>query len=201
LNPLLRVQLSFNIIIFSGNTLYREGKAVPQKEVSLIDTWKAMEQLVKAGKVKSIGVSNFSINKLKTILENCSIPPAVNQVECHPYLQQTKLLEFCLGHGIHLTGYAPLGSSKEPSVLGDPVINEIAKKHQCTPAQVCLAWGLSRGYSIIPKTSNLSRVEENWNSQNITLDESDKQAIAKLDRELRFFNPLDYFGLSCFEES
>lgn len=181
--------------------MYVDGKAVCQKDVTIVDTWKAMEQLVKSGKVKSIGVSNFTVKKLKTILDNCTIPPAVNQVECHPYLQQKKLLEFCQSHGIHMTAYSPLGSaSTDPNVLDDPVIKNIAKKHQCSPAQVCIAWGLSRGCSVIPKTSKVARVEENWKGQNIKLDESDKQAIAKLDRGLRFLKPTVFFGHDCFDD-
>jgi diketogulonate reductase-like aldo/keto reductase len=183
-----------------GNVLHRGGKGVLKKGVSLIDTWKAMEQLVKSGKVKSIGVSNFSIHNLSIILDNCNIPPAVNQVECHPYLQQSKLLEYCKDKGVHFTAYAPLGSSKDPSVMKDPVIQEISDKHQCTPAQVCLAWGLARGYTVIPKTSNLSRIEENWKGKEIALDEHDMSAIAKLDRGLRFFNPLNYWGIDCFDK-
>ena len=187
------------INIFIGNTLIRDGKGVLRKDVSLLDTWKAMEQLVKSGKVKSIGVSNFSIRNLSLILENCSIPPAVNQVECHPYLQQSKLIDYCRENDVHVTAYAPLGSSKDPNVLKDPVIKEIADKRHCSPAQVCLAWGLARGYSIIPKTSNLSRVEENWKSKQIALDEYDMMAISQLDRGLRFFNSVNYWGIDCFE--
>lgn len=128
-------------------------------------TWKAMEALYDSGKVRAIGVSNFSTKKLQDLLEVARIPPAVNQVECHPIWQQIKLHEFCRLKGIHLTAYSPLGSqapdAKKYSLLDNPVIGMVAEKLGKSPAQVALRWGLQMGHSMVPKTSNEARLEQN----------------------------------------
>lgn len=186
-----------------GQTRYdSEGRAVLRKDVSLVDTWRAMERLVDEGRVRTIGVSNFTIPKLQVILDNCRIPPAVNQVECHPYLQQEKLLQFCRQKGIHVTAYAPLGAQKEPRVLEDATVRSIGEKYGMTPAQVCLKWGLQgAACSVIPKTAQLGRVEENWQAQSFPdFAASDLQALSKLDRKHRFFNPLNYWKVDCFDD-
>lgn len=185
-----------------GNTKCdAEGKAILRADVSLLDTWKAMEALVDQGKVRSIGVSNFTIPKLQLLLQNCRIPPAVNQVECHSYLQQDKLLRFCGEKGIHVTAYAPLGAQKEPKVLEDAVIVSLAKARHMTPAQLCLKWGLQRGCSVIPKTSQLERVEENWSFQHFPdLTPHELSEMSALDRKHRFFDPRNYWKVDCFDD-
>lgn len=124
-------------------------------------TWKAMEALYDSGKVKAIGVSNFSVKKLGDLLEVARIPPAVNQVECHPMWQQRKLHEFCKAKGVHLSAYSPLGSQKPNGVLVNPVVKMVSEKVGKTPAQISLRWGLQMGHSVLPKTSSEARVKEN----------------------------------------
>ncbi|KAL8039334.1 hypothetical protein ABFX02_10G029600 [Erythranthe guttata] len=128
-------------------------------------TWKAMESLYDSGKSRAIGVSNFSTKKLGDLLDIARIPPAVNQVECHPSWQQTKLREFCKSKGVHLSGYSPLGSPGstwlKSDVLKHPVLVATAEKLGKTTAQVALRWGLQMGHSVLPKSTTESRIKEN----------------------------------------
>ncbi|KAF8006688.1 hypothetical protein BT93_K0866 [Corymbia citriodora subsp. variegata] len=129
-------------------------------------TWKAMEALYRSGKARAIGVSNFSCKKLGDLLDIAEVPPAVNQVECHPYWQQGKLREFCKSRSIHLSGYSPLGSPGKESIKSDilknPVVTTIAEKLGKTPAQVALRWGLQMGHSVLPKSTNEARIKQNF---------------------------------------
>ncbi|XP_022931898.1 NADPH-dependent aldo-keto reductase, chloroplastic-like [Cucurbita moschata] len=128
-------------------------------------TWRAMEALFDSGNARAIGVSNFSSKKLADLLEVARVPPAVNQVECHPSWQQEKLHEFCKSKGVHLSGYSPLGSPGttwlNSDVLQSPILKEIADKLGKTPAQVALRWGLQKGHSVLPKSTTESRIKEN----------------------------------------
>ncbi|XP_057459121.1 NADPH-dependent aldo-keto reductase, chloroplastic-like [Lotus japonicus] len=138
-------------------------------------TWKAMEALYDSGKARAIGVSNFSSKKLADLLEVACIPPAVNQVECHPSWQQDKLREFCKSKGVHLSGFSPLGSPGttwlKSDVLKHPVINLIAEKLGKTPAQVALHWGLKTGNSVLPKSTNEARMKQNFDVFDWTIPE------------------------------
>ncbi|XP_013723896.2 NADPH-dependent aldo-keto reductase, chloroplastic-like isoform X3 [Brassica napus] len=133
--------------------------------VDIPRTWKAMEALCDSGKARAIGVSNFSTKKLETILELSRVPPAVNQVECHPSWRQAKLREFCKSKGVHLSGYFPLGSPGttwfKSDVLKNPILNTVAEKLGKSPAQVALRWGLQRGNSVLLKSTNEGRIREN----------------------------------------
>ncbi|KAF7725532.1 hypothetical protein EC973_009562 [Apophysomyces ossiformis] len=122
-------------------------------------TWEAMEGLLATGKVKAIGVSNFSIPNLERLLKTAKVVPAVNQIELHPYNPQFKLLDYCRGKAIHCTAYSPLGSSKT-DILRDPTIERIAKEYGKTPAQVLISWAATRG-SVIPKSQTPSRIASN----------------------------------------
>lgn len=170
-------------------------KLISLDELPIATTWQAMESLVKAGLTRHIGVSNFSIHKLKSLLETAELPPELNQVELHPYLQQTDLLKFAETHNVFLTGYSPLGSADrpdslkaqdEPVLLEDPTIAEIAAKHDATPAQVLISWGVQRGTAVIPKSVNPGRIEQNLAAAQVTLTAEDMAAIAALDRHRRY---------------
>ncbi|CAO2196960.1 unnamed protein product, partial [Urochloa humidicola] len=128
-------------------------------------TWGAMEKLYDAGKARAIGVSNFSSKKLGDLLAVARVPPAVDQVECHPVWQQTKLHNFCQSTGVHLTAYSPLGSPgttwMNSNVLKEPVVISIAEKLGKTPAQVALRWNIQMGHSVLPKSTNEERIKQN----------------------------------------
>ncbi|ORX84109.1 Aldo/keto reductase [Anaeromyces robustus] len=144
------------------------------EEVPILDTWKEMEKLYKSGKAKAIGVSNFNINLLKDFIEKAEIKPAVNQVELHPYLPQQKLVDFCHANNIQVTAYCPLGRASNPKDLDDPIINEIAKKNNMTPAQVALSWNVQRNVIVIPKSVTPSRIEENFQIKELNKEDIDK---------------------------
>ena len=148
-----------------------------------VDTYKALEKLYKSGRTKAIGVCNFDIEHLQRIIDECEVMPAVNQVECHPYLQQTELKDFCKKHGILLEAYSPLMNGTK--VLEDPVILEIANQYGKTPAQVILRWHLQSDIAVIPKTVTPSRMDENLNVFDFELSSDDLDKIAKLDRNER----------------
>ncbi|XP_021621187.1 NADPH-dependent aldo-keto reductase, chloroplastic isoform X3 [Manihot esculenta] len=131
----------------------------------ITSTWRAVEAIYDSGKARAIGVSNFSSKKLENLLAVARVPPAVNQVECHPVWQQEKLHAFCKSKGVHLSGYIPLGSpgsGKEVEVLKHPVLKMVAEKLGKTPAQVALRWGLQMGHSVLPKSTNDARIRENF---------------------------------------
>ncbi|KAK8617208.1 hypothetical protein V6N13_080126 [Hibiscus sabdariffa] len=129
-------------------------------------TWKAMETLYDSGKARAIGVSNFSSKKLGDLLQVARVPPAVNQVECHPLWKQAKLYEFCKSKGVHLSGYSPLGSPGSTwlkiYVLKHPILNTVAQKLGKTVAQVALRWGLQMGHGVLPKSTHEDRIKENF---------------------------------------
>ena len=148
-----------------------------------VETYKALEKLYKDGRTKAIGVCNFDIDHLQRILDECTVTPAVNQVECHPYLQQKELKKFCEEHNIFLEAYSPLMNGK--TVLQDEIIKKIAIQYEKTPAQVILRWHLQSNSIVIPKTVTPSRMEENINVFDFELSEADMDQIAELDRNER----------------
>ncbi|URE00747.1 oxidoreductase, aldo keto reductase family protein [Musa troglodytarum] len=130
-------------------------------------TWGAMEKLFDSGKARAIGVSNFSTKKLEDVLSVARVPPAVDQVECHPGWQQMKLRALCHSEGVHLSAYSPLGSPgtafmKGSNVLAHPIVNMIAEELGKTPAQVALRWGLQMGQSVLPKSTTEARIKDNF---------------------------------------
>ncbi|KAI9270616.1 NADP-dependent oxidoreductase domain-containing protein [Phascolomyces articulosus] len=166
-------------------------------DVSIVDTYRAMEELVKAGLVKSIGVSNFTIPMLEQISKECEIPPAVNQVEIHPSLPQEELLAYAKKQNIILTAYSPLGNPGhrgKPVMLDHPAVLNAAKKYNTTPVQILLNWGVSRGYSVIPKSVTPERIKANLTL--IPLEKEDIEEITKIGREhpVRVCDPVRMHG-------
>lgn len=166
------------------------------QEVPLLETWEAMLDAKKQGLVRHVGVSNFSPKKLNELILK-SETPELNQVELHPFLQQPSLLEYCRSNNIHLTAYSPLGSGdrnssmkakNEPSLLENPVIQEIAKKHGASPAQILIKWAVTRGTAVIPKATSKEHIIDNLKSAKIELDEQDMKKIAGLDKHFRYVN-------------
>ena len=170
--------------------------------VSVHETWTAMEELVDKGLVRNIGVSNFPVSLLHELLSQCRIPPAVNQVELHPYLQQPKLLRYCQARNVQVHAYSPLGTpgykeQDEPLVLQDAVLQKIASDKQITVAQLCLAWALQRGTSVVAKSAHLHHQQQNIQvalNMSAILSEEEMNLISKLDRSYRFFRPEDWWG-------
>ena len=136
----------------NGNIIYDRG-------VTLLDTWTAMENLVNDGTCRAIGLSDIGLNELKPIYESARIKPAVVQVESHPYLPETELLEFCKEKGIVFLAFAPLGHGMTPGPLEDPVISAIAARVGRTPAQVLLAWAVQRGTALLTTPRTAARAE------------------------------------------
>jgi alcohol dehydrogenase (NADP+) len=139
----------------NGNVIYDNG-------VSLMDTWRAMESLVDGGKCKAIGLSDIGLEQLQEVFKSARIKPAVVQVEAHPYLQQTELLDFCNSNGLVLLAFAPLGHGIKPGVLEDPTIVAIAQRVNKTPAQVLLAWAVQRGTAVLTTPKTPHRAKENF---------------------------------------
>jgi len=148
-----------------------------------VDTYKALEKLYKEGRTKAIGVCNFDIDHLERILNECEVVPVLNQVECHPYLQQKELKEFCAKHNIYVESYSPLMNGRD--VLEDEVIQSIAKTYGKTPAQVILRWHIQEGSIVIPKSVTPSRIKENFEIFDFELNSADMEKIASLDKGLR----------------
>ncbi|XP_032891510.1 aldo-keto reductase family 1 member B1-like isoform X3 [Amblyraja radiata] len=158
--------------------------------------FQAMEALVDEGFVKSIGVSNFNISQLQRLLSKARIFPAVNQVELHPYLTQTELVEFCMSRNIALTAFSPLGSpgrslvflneSADPKdLLKDPVVKMIAEKHSKSPAQILLRFHIQRNIATIPKSISPERICKNTEVFDFELTEGDLHLLLGLNRNWR----------------
>ncbi|GAA1109359.1 aldo/keto reductase [Arthrobacter flavus] len=150
------------------------------KQGKYLDTWKALIELQKQGRVTSIGVSNFTVEALQEIIDATGVVPVINQVETHPFFNQAELKAFHQEKGILHESWSPLSSGK--GLLDDPTLVEIASKHNATPAQVVLAWHLALGNVVIPKSVTESRIVENWDALDVTLDAGDIDAINALDK-------------------
>ncbi|BCW65772.1 oxidoreductase [Arthrobacter sp. NicSoilB4] len=149
------------------------------KQDKYVDTWKALIELQKQGRVKTIGVSNFTKEGLQRLIDETGVVPAINQVELHPFFNQAELREFNASKGILTQAWSPLGQGGE--LLESAVIGQIAAKHGATPAQVVIAWHLAIGNVVIPKSVTESRIRENYAALDVSLDETDVQAINGLD--------------------
>jgi alcohol dehydrogenase (NADP+) len=151
----------------NGNVIYDRG-------ITLLDTWRAMENLVDNGKCRAIGLSDITLDKLLPIYESARIKPAVVQVESHPYLPETELLEFCKKNDIVFLAFAPLGHGMRPGPLEDPVILAIAARVGKTPAQVLLAWAVQRGTALLTTPRTADRARENFDISAIPEDALDE---------------------------
>jgi aldehyde reductase len=140
----------------------KDGNVIYDSETTLLDTWRALETLVDHGKCRAIGLSDITLDKLKPIYESARIKPAVVQVESHPYLPETELLQYCKENGIVLLAFAPLGHGMKPGLLEDPVITAIATRVGKTPAQVLLAWAIQRGTALLTTPRSAGRAKENF---------------------------------------
>jgi alcohol dehydrogenase (NADP+) len=140
----------------------QDGNVVYDRGVTLLDTWRAMENLVDGGRCRAIGLSDIGLDEVKAIYEAARIKPAVVQVESHPYLPEWEVLEFCKEKGVVLLAFAPLGHGMKPGLLEDPVISGIAARVGKTPAQVLLAWAVQRGTALLTTPRSAARARENF---------------------------------------
>ena len=152
----------------------QDGHVIYDKGVTLLDTWKAMENLVDRGRCRAIGLSDITLEGLLPIYESARIKPAVVQVESHPYLPETKLLEFCKTNGVVLLAFAPLGHGMRPGLLEDPVISAIGARIGKTPAQVLLAWAVQRGTAVLTTAKTAARAQENFDISTLPEDAFDE---------------------------
>jgi alcohol dehydrogenase (NADP+) len=159
-----------------------------RNEAPLEETWEGMEDCVDDKLVRHIGLSNCNISVVKDILDCAWIPPEMNQVEMHPFLPQMTLYDYCKENEVHMTAYGPLGAPYRAeggggfalSLMENPLIIEIAHKLNCTPAQMLIAWSISRKVAVIPKTVNEDRLVENFNSTDIQIDRDDIRKLSSL---------------------
>ncbi len=173
----------------------RSADAKPYIHENFMRTWRQMERLVELGLTRHIGTSNMTIPKLRLLLRDCRIRPAVNEMELHPHMQQQELFDFVRSEGIEPVGYCPLGSPGRPERdrtpddtvdMEDPVIVEIARSHGVHPAAVCLKWAVQRGQTPIPMSTKRKNYAANLRAVvEDPLSEAEMAAIAKIDRNCR----------------
>ncbi|VIO94331.1 Uncharacterized protein BM_BM6484 [Brugia malayi] len=169
-----------------------DGEKMKYSNIDYLDTWRAMEEYVKLKKIRSIGLSNFNHKQILRVINNCTIKPAVLQVELHPYFQQLKLYSFCQEYGIVMTAYSPLANPAMPFrkatdavLLDDPVILKLAEVYHKSSAQVVLRWGIQRGLVVIPKSVTEKRIIENVKIFDFELKPDDMALINGLDKNWR----------------
>ena len=142
--------------------------------------WRALEALYKEGRIRAIGISNFTSDRLIDLCNNAEVIPAVNQIELHPFFQREDELALMKEYGIQVNGWAPFAEGQN-GMLTNPVLKVIASKHRKTVGQVILRWNIERGAVIIPKSVHLNRIQENFDIWDFKLDPDDMKAIATLD--------------------
>jgi D-xylose reductase len=181
--------------------IFDPGAADPRMErdnVPLSETWGGMEYLVEQGLARQIGVCNYNSGLLHDLMNYARIKPAMLQLESHPYLTQEAMLRTAQDYGIAVTAFSPLGAasyleldmaSEQESVLTEPTVSQIAKRHNVSAAQVVLKWGLQRGAAVIPKTSKPERLLENMSLDGFELSDDDMAAISALNKNRRFNDP------------
>lgn len=148
-----------------------------------LDTWKAMEKLLSDGLTRAIGVSNYMVHHLEELLEHCDVPPAVNQIELHPYNYGSRrnVVDLCERNGILTEAYSPLTRGRK---LTDPRLAQLAGSYSKTPAQVLIRWGLEHGFSVIPKSSRIEGVEQNADVFDFSLSDADRGWLDDFDEDL-----------------
>ncbi|KAG6871872.1 hypothetical protein C0995_015545 [Termitomyces sp. Mi166 len=182
----------------------KNGELAIDTQTTLVNTWKAMIALPKS-KVRAIGVSNFTIEQLEGIINATGVVPVANQVEAHPLLPQDELVAYCKEKNIHITAYSPLGNNLigKPKLTEHPVVLEVAKKLNATPAQVLVAWGAYRGYSVIPKSVQEERIISNFKQVELSKEDYEKISSIGHNNYTRYNIPFTYkpkWDVNIFDE-
>ncbi|EUC28825.1 hypothetical protein COCCADRAFT_40703 [Bipolaris zeicola 26-R-13] len=190
-------------VAFNG----KQGKWFPLRDDGVFDlvdidpatTYKAMENLLSTGKVRAIGVSNFTINRLKDLLSKTNVVPAVNQIEAHPYLQQPALFDFCKEKGILVEAYSPLGNNQtgEPRTMDDDLVGVLGHRLGMDRGQLLASWGIQRGTVVLPKSVTPSRIKSNGQVKALPKDAFEE--LSQLEKHKRF-NVQSRWGFDIFEE-
>lgn len=192
-NSLSALQLDYlDLYLIHWPVRFKEGAAENPKPdefmpLDLRGTWRALEACVRQGLTKAIGVSNFSSKKIKELHEFAEIPPAVNQVEMHPKWQQRLLRETCKNANVHVCAWSPLGAPRmhwgNSEIMDNSIVKDIATKHDKTPAQVVLRWGLDKGVTVLPKSFNKKRMVENLDVFGWHLTDEDHEGIGGIEQK------------------
>ncbi|KAI9716458.1 MAG: hypothetical protein M1812_005353 [Candelaria pacifica] len=192
-----------------GDTLMPKDSNGKMKtaDIDYVDTYKAMEKLLKTGKTRAIGISNFSHSELDRLLKETTIVPAAHQLELHPWLQQTEFVDFNKSKGIHITQYSPFGNQNEiydsgknmGKLIDDPTLVEIGKKYNKNGAQTALAWGIAHSHSVIPKSKTPHRIQQNLEAD-FKLSSEDVKKIDGIDKKIRFNDASSGFGYNFFKD-
>lgn len=187
---------------------FQPGTTELDPSTTLLDTWRTMEDLVRANLTRRIGVSNFAWWELEAVLAACEICPYAHEFETHPYLQQQAFVDYHEQVGVRVIAYSPLGNTNPTytrhgsidPLLEDPFWVDLARSKGATPAQAVLAWGIQRGTVVIPKSTSEKHLAENVEAAKITFTKDELKAIAEQDKRARFSNPSKAWGYKLFSD-
>lgn len=174
-------------------------------DITIVDTWRALESLVQANLTRHIGISNFAPADIKAILDICTICPYAHEFETHPYLQQQDFVDFHHENGIRVIAYSPLANTNPtyhsgiPALFEDPFWRDLAGQKNVTVPQAVLAWGLQRGTVVIPKSVHEAYIHENLGAVGLEFTKSELQAISRQDKKVRMNDPGKGWGVHLFK--
>lgn len=198
MDSLKRLKLSYlDLVLVHWPGVAKASPNDPKNKAMRADTWQELENLVSNGKIKSIGVSNYTENHLKDLLSYCKVKPTVNQVEFHPLCYQRQLLEFCKSNSIYLQAYSSLGSSqsKPPGwtvLFNHEVVKSLAAKYNKTIPQILLRWGMQHDCLLIPKTSRVENLAPNLDIFGFTIEDGDMAKLDSINEDKHFcWNPTE----------